>query len=536
MSNKALIVNDIFTQFSEDLKITEHFQFSGDELQGEIEVLCNSKPNIKFKVQINNIYPLKNGDLETIRFVNKELLKYSHLNKDGSICFTSLTSPTLEYKLECDVKAMLEWVDKYYIQELDDGHFEYLLHNSIDMNSVFLFSDLDKHLDYNDFGLAFYSKHSQSDIKKTYLLQGLKSRLNNEKASFNWSSGYNNPAQIFKGLYYISNSSPTSLRNFAFENWQDFEQTLRPEFLKLLNDIRRHIDKKYLLDGKYIILFYGYPMPNGRFNFESIKINVSEIPLIKNGYIDQEIIWAKTVDSSYDIFFGRGKLSDDFTDKKIMILGVGALGSILAEAMVRGGCRQITIVDADMKEVGNICRSNYNFLSGEKLKVDELRFNLMSISPFVEIACLPNFLLPSNLSDKKNGKDDTAGFLNDYDYVFNCTASNDVSIIIDRLELMTNVTSISISNHANELFCYIGSKNIYNTTSEVFSKIKQDMSDVFNPQGCWSPTFKASYHNISALVNFALSNIDYKLKTGKILTSFLLEVDKSDNYTIKLKD
>lgn len=536
MLDKTLIFNDIFGQFSEDLRITEYFQYIDGGLHGEIEVLCFSKPNIKFNVQIGNDYPLKNGDLESIRFVNKGLLKYSHINKDGSICFTSLTSPILEYKLECDIKAMLEWVDKYYIQELDDGHFEYLLHSRLDVNNVFLFSDFDKQPDNNDYGFSYYSKHSQSSSKRTYLLQGLKSSLSNEKTSSNWSSGYNNPAQILKGLYYISSKIPTSLRNFAFENWQDFEQTLTPEFLKFLNDIRHHINKKFLLDDKYVMLFYGYPMPNGKFNFESIKIDISEIPVTKHGLLSQEIVWAKTVDSSYDIFFGRGKLSDNITDKKILILGVGALGSILSEALTRGGCRSIAIADADLKEVGNICRSKYDFLHGEKPKVDELKINLMSISPFVEIVALPNFLLPSNLSNEKNGKDDTSRFLNNFDYIFNCAANNDANIILDRLELNITIISISISNHAEELFCFVDNKDIYETVSEVYSTIEQDMSDVFNPQGCWSPTFKASYHNISTLVNFAVSNIDYKLKTGKVLTSFLLEVDKSENYTIKLKD
>ena len=39
------------------------------------------------------------------------------------------------------------------------------------------------------------------------------------------------------------------------------------------------------------------------------------------------------------------------------------------------------------------------------------------------------------------------------------------------------------------------------------NEINQDLNDLFNPQGCWSPTFKASFHNINALLNFVLFSV-----------------------------
>ncbi|WP_282068464.1 ThiF family adenylyltransferase [Olleya namhaensis] len=538
MIDRITKIKEIFNQFQikNNLKITKGFEIVDTTINGEIEIICDTKPNIVFDVSLLEIYPLKFVGIESIRFVSKELIEYDHLNKDGSICYTSLTHPDLEYKLEHDILAMLEWVDKYYVKEIDDGHFEYLVYDNVESDKVFLFCDNEDELKDNDFGQAIFSKQAETEGKKTFLLQGFKSQIDNSKNAFKWSNAYNSPNDINKGLYYISSNVPASFRNFAFKNWQDFNDIFHHDFLKYLNDIRQHIDKKHLLEGRYLMLFYGFPISDNKFHFESIKIDTHKIPTSKDGLINQKIVWCKTVDSSYDLFFGRGKLHNEITDKKILIIGLGAIGSVLAESLVRGGCKLMAIVDGDIKEVGNICRSKFDFINGETSKAKELEFKLISISPFVEIIKSNVYLLPGHSLGIKNGKHETAEVLNQYDYIFNCTADNGVSIILDKLELTTNVISMSISNHAKELVCNVGNKEIFKNTSNIFNCFKQDEKDLFNPQGCWAPTFKASFHNITTLVNHALSNIDYKFKNGKPLKTFMLQVEENDNYTIKLKD
>ncbi len=111
-----------------------------------------------------------------------------------------------------------------------------------------------------------------------------------------------------------------------------------------------------------------------------------------------------------------------------------------------------------------------------------------------------------------------------------------MNLILDDLDIKTNLITLSISNNAKELVCVIGNKNVYEENSYIYNTIQQDLNDMFYPQGCWNATFKASFHNINTLVNYALSNIDYKLNTGIDLKTFMLEVKEDENYTIKLKD
>lgn len=77
-------------------------------------------------------------------------------------------------------------------------------------------------------------------------------------------------------------------------------------------------------------------------------------------------------------------------NSKVILFGVGGVGSWCAEALVRSGVRRLTIVDSD-----RVCESNVNRqlmatsrTIGE-VKVDALKERLMQINPDAEITALP---------------------------------------------------------------------------------------------------------------------------------------------------
>lgn len=533
MEKKVYDVNTVFKQFTDNLKIVKDFEVVDNIIKGKIEVTCQVKENIIFDVEINLNYPLKTGKTESITFYNNYLKKFAHINYDGSVCFHTLTTPHLKLKLESDIKALLEWTDKYYINEVDDNHFEYLFYENQEINHVFLFCDTDSKPKENDFGFFYFTQKNNKSLKNTYLVQCLKSQKEKLNIVFSWNKHYSEFKNSFKGLYFISDRAPVYYRNFSFNSWIDFESTFNITFLKFLNDSVKNIDKKDLIDGKYFILLFGYPIGKGKINFETIKIDYYDIPVFKGKILNRKITWFKTVDSSYELFFGRGKLHKSLSDGKILLIGVGAIGSNLSESLVRGGCKVLDFIDNDNKEIGNICRAKYNFSQGETKKIDELSQILFEISPFVNITKFDYSIIPLLSDDLKLRY---SNFLNSYDYVINCTANNDVNLILDDLNITTNMITISISNNANELVCIIGNENIYEENSKIYNTIKQDLDDLFFPQGCWNPTFRASFHNISALLNYALSNINYRLEKALPLKTFMLEVKEEENYIIKLKD
>ena len=77
------------------------------------------------------------------------------------------------------------------------------------------------------------------------------------------------------------------------------------------------------------------------------------------------------------------------SSKRVIIFGVGGVGSWCAESLIRSGIRQLTIVDSD-----RICITNVNrqlmatTKTIGKVKVDVLRERLLSINPSAEITAM----------------------------------------------------------------------------------------------------------------------------------------------------
>ena len=75
--------------------------------------------------------------------------------------------------------------------------------------------------------------------------------------------------------------------------------------------------------------------------------------------------------------------------KRVIIFGVGGVGSWCAESLVRSGIRQLTIVDSDRVCITNI---NRQLMATTKtvgqVKVEALKERLLSINPSAEITAL----------------------------------------------------------------------------------------------------------------------------------------------------
>ena len=96
-----------------------------------------------------------------------------------------------------------------------------------------------------------------------------------------------------------------------------------------------------------------------------------------------------------DAIFHRTKLLlgsdtlDRISTQRVIIFGVGGVGSWCAESLVRSGIRQLTIVDSDCVCITNI---NRQLMATTKtigqVKVDALRERLLAINPSAEITAI----------------------------------------------------------------------------------------------------------------------------------------------------
>ena len=110
--------------------------------------------------------------------------------------------------------------------------------------------------------------------------------------------------------------------------------------------------------------------------------------------------------------------------QRVIIFGVGGVGSWCAESLVRSGIRQLTIVDSDRVCITNI---NRQLMATTKtvgqVKVDALKERLLAINPKAEITALQKIFTEETASDFH---------IDEYDYIIDAIDSlKDKALLIE---------------------------------------------------------------------------------------------------------
>lgn len=180
--------------------------------------------------------------------------------------------------------------------------------------------------------------------------------------------------QECQGFYDMLARPVTKYENLGGDPEHDYNQYLFSLHCFALGVIDEGKLDWYLINAqqcnvKYEELSFDF----GRYEYRSK--HVQDIPL--NTSIAKRI--------KQDEFYGRGCLASGFINKKILLIGLGAIGSFLAETLVRGGIRDITLSDGDYVEAGNLCRASFEMNSIGDSKASALADKLERISPFCAV-------------------------------------------------------------------------------------------------------------------------------------------------------
>lgn len=160
---------------------------------------------------------------------------------------------------------------------------------------------------------------------------------------------------------------------------------------------------------------------------------------------------------------------DRLRNVRVIIFGVGGVGSWCAEALIRTGLTHLTIVDGDVVQPSNVNRQLP--ATRETLgrpKVEALRERLLSINPDAEIVAVHQYLTPA-LSQGEGETSESSDFrFEEYDYVID--AIDDVPAKADLIISATRARGVKV-------FCSMGAALRFDptavTTGELMS-IKGD--------------------------------------------------------------
>lgn len=115
---------------------------------------------------------------------------------------------------------------------------------------------------------------------------------------------------------------------------------------------------------------------------------------------------------------------DHIAQQRVIIFGVGGVGSWCAESLVRSGVRKMTIVDSDRVCITNI---NRQLMATTKtvgqVKVEALKERLLTINPSVEIIALQKIFTEETADDFH---------IDEYDYIIDAIDSlKDKALLIE---------------------------------------------------------------------------------------------------------
>lgn len=242
-------------------------------------------------------------------------------------------------------------------------------------------------------------------------------------------------------------------------------------------------------------------------------------------------------------FFGRGVFSQNLQSKRIALVGLGALGSIIAESLARSGVTVMGLWDNDIVEPGNICRSTYQLSDLGESKVDALKKKLLSINPYIKAQEIKDngcWHQHDNVNVftyeggsfygnvNYNNQEDSIKQIKDYDLIIDCTGSNELLHFISYAVPETDIVSLCITNHSSNLLC-ISSKdgNPFELRKAYLSRIEQDTKNFYlEGSGCYSPTFLATNSDIASLVNLFIRELNQRVERGELLHSTIWSHDK----------
>lgn len=213
----------------------------------------------------------------------------------------------------------------------------------------------------------------------------------------------------------------------------------------------------------------------------------------------------------------RGKLNDFILREKMLLVGAGCIGAFVAEIFVRSGVYNLTIVDYDIFEIGNLSRHVLNINNIGEIKELSLCNYLNSLNPHASVEVINDTLT-------MDGEFKTNIDLDKYDIIVDCTGENSVLEIFQSFNFRKNhiLVSASVGLGAKHLYITMMSGNTFCFDSfyrlispYIQSEIKlfDDYSLPRNGIGCWHPTFPgrsddvwlAAATSVKAIENYIIS-------------------------------
>lgn len=251
----------------------------------------------------------------------------------------------------------------------------------------------------------------------------------------------------------------------------------------------------------------------------------------------REIPWATAVNIGGARLETRGVLMEEARSKRICILGCGAIGSIVAESLARGGARELTLFDDEELEFGNLTRHSLAPSDVGKDKAPALAERLNGLHPRARVR---GFRVRLPIADDHPRATD----LKQADIIVDCSANEAVFRWASDLGRHGGPRVIHLFTNARARMLTVCCSGAHASCRLVTSRLLKDIRDGTAPftmeeydasgqdiepgAGCWKSTFPATGHDLSALVASAVPAIEAMISGPKRSTGTAIVMRRND--------
>lgn len=138
-----------------------------------------------------------------------------------------------------------------------------------------------------------------------------------------------------------------------------------------------------------------------------------------------------------------GNKINDIYNKKVLVIGLGGVGSYAVEALIRSGVESIIIVDNDKITLSNLNRQLMTYQSNiGKYKTDEIEKRILSINPNCKVKKIKDFITLENINELFN---------DNIDYVVDACDTITVKLELIRICKRKNIKLISCMGTGNKM-------------------------------------------------------------------------------------
>lgn len=343
-----------------------------------------------------------------------------------------------------------------------------------------------------------------------------------EIARPSWGSALRDATRLTaRGVWVKLDAVPVLEPWHVPSTWGELRQACRAQGIDLMEHLRACVLE--LRDGAHHPLLLGFPIPEfydgapTQIHWIALRLPIlSHRRLFAKGFRPNELgywtrdmtevlrddlhlEWTNTENWAPGQIATRGQLPSDLAETRVLLIGAGALGSVLAELLVRAGLRDLLVLDGDVLKGGNLTRHTLSIANVGAMKAWSLADRLNHAFPHASIEAISEAFPPGNQETRER--------VLACDVVIDCTASDDVAHALERFPWKKDrcFISLSVGHRARRLFCFAATgerfpaEYLLELLEPYLADERTRYADDEAPRegvGCWSPVFPARIDDV----------------------------------------